>query len=113
MRRRDDRDGAWALVHVGYEVLEAHREHPYNIILMDVQMPVMDGLEATRRIRSESPVGAQPKIVAMTAGVTELDRSKCLQSGMDGFIRKPMKIDDLRMALEEALGISTNSIGLN
>ncbi len=87
----------------GKEALEAHKDNPYDIILMDVQMPVMDGLETTRRLREDFPAEKQPNIIAITAGVTELDRSKCVISGMDGFVSKPVKIDVLREALETAI----------
>ena len=96
----------------GLEAVRAHSENPYDIFLMDVQMPVMDGIEATKKIRHDSS-GKQPSIIAMTAGVTEIDRNKCQESGMDGFVSKPMKIDDLREALEEAIGAASKFIGLN
>ncbi|MGK0237653.1 MAG: signal transduction histidine kinase/CheY-like chemotaxis protein, partial [Candidatus Pelagisphaera sp.] len=97
----------------GLEAVRAHRKNPYDILLMDVQMPVMDGIEATKEIRDDSSDEKQPSIIAMTAGVTEIDRNKCQESGMDGFICKPMKIDDLREALEEAIQAGSKSIGLN
>ncbi len=87
----------------GLEAIEALKEKPYDIILMDAQMPELDGIEATRRIRDEFPPESQPYVVAVTAGVTELDRRKCLESGMDGFVSKPVKIEELRVALEKAL----------
>ena len=66
----------------GMEVLEALRRQPYDLILMDVQMPGMDGLEATRRIRAEFPAERQPRVVALTANVLREQREACLAAGM-------------------------------
>jgi len=82
----------------GLEALEAVHRHPYDVLLMDVQMPEMDGLEATRRIRHSLPV--QPRIIAMTANAMESDRQDCLAAGMDDYIRKPIQVRELRAALE-------------
>jgi CheY-like chemotaxis protein len=68
-------------------------------VLMDIQMPEMDGLEAASRIRKLWPAAEQPRIIALTAYALEGDRERCLQSGMDGYISKPMKLEDLRDAL--------------
>jgi CheY-like chemotaxis protein len=86
----------------GHEVLDALRRQPYDLILMDVQMPGMDGLEATRRIRSEWPEGSQPRIVAMTANALHGDREACLAAGMDDYLGKPFLSADLRAALLRA-----------
>ncbi len=83
----------------GIEVLEALRRQPYDLILMDIQMPGMDGLEATRRIRAEFPVERQPRIVALTANVLREQREACLAAGMDDFVQKPILFADLRGAL--------------
>jgi signal transduction histidine kinase/ligand-binding sensor domain-containing protein/DNA-binding response OmpR family regulator len=77
----------------GQEVLEALKKHPYDLILMDIQMPVMDGLEATRSIRGLKI--KQPTIVAVTANAMQGDREICLQAGMDDYIAKPIKFDEL------------------
>lgn len=69
---------------------------------MDVQMPQMDGLEATRRIRAEMAVAVQPQIVAMTANAMEGDREACLAAGMDDYLSKPIKPAALATALERA-----------
>lgn len=82
----------------GIEVLQALERQHYDVVLMDVLMPEMDGLEATREIRKRWQEG--PKIIAMTASVLKGDREMCLEAGMDGYISKPMKIDDLKVALE-------------
>ncbi|HSU84861.1 MAG TPA: ATP-binding protein [Thermoanaerobaculia bacterium] len=89
----------------GIEVLEALRRQPYDLILMDVQMPVMDGVEATRRIRAEFPVERQPRIVALTANVLREQREACLVAGMDDFVQKPVVFTDLRVALARCGGL--------
>jgi signal transduction histidine kinase/CheY-like chemotaxis protein len=81
----------------GVEVLDAVRRQPYDVVLMDVQMPEMDGLDATRRIRTE--MTAQPRIVAMTAHAMQGDREQCLDAGMDDYVSKPVRLDDLAAAL--------------
>ena len=81
----------------GKEAIQKMEEKRYDIILMDILMPEMDGMEATRIIRSRWPKG--PKIMAMTASALSGDREMCLASGMDGFIRKPTTIEELRAAL--------------
>ena len=84
----------------GLEVLAALARQPYDVILMDVQMPEMDGLEATRRIRRQPPgPGGQPRILAMTAHAMSGDRERCLEVGMDGYLSKPVQIADLAAAL--------------
>lgn len=87
----------------GLEAIAAAESKTYHIILMDAQMPEMDGLEATRRIRNTFPEDRQPRIIAMTAGATELDRKKCQDAGMDGFVSKPVKPDALRQAIDSEL----------
>ncbi len=83
----------------GLEVLDALRKRHYDVVLMDVQMPEMDGLEATRRIREDFGVGHQPYIVAITANATRRDKEVCLQAGMDDYISKPVRIPELEAAL--------------
>ena len=82
----------------GREVLQALERQPYDIVLMDVQMPEMDGLEAAGRIRERWPKG--PRIVAITAYALEGDRERCLAAGMDEYISKPIQLEELRRALE-------------
>ena len=77
----------------GWEALEALRRQRYDLVLMDVQMPEMDGLEATRRIRAELPPAGQPHIIAMTASALR---------GMDDFLGKPVLTESLRQALLRA-----------
>ncbi|RQW79927.1 MAG: PAS domain S-box protein [Methanothrix sp.] len=83
----------------GLEVLQALDRQPYDIVLMDVQMPEMDGFDAARRIRERWPNG--PKIIAITAYALEGDRERCLEAGMDDYISKPIQLEELKTALEE------------
>jgi CheY-like chemotaxis protein/HPt (histidine-containing phosphotransfer) domain-containing protein len=87
----------------GQEVLDSLRRQPYDVVLTDVQMPEMDGLEATRRIRQLPPteVGAQaqPRVIAMTANALREDRDVCLAAGMDDCISKPVQVGELVSAL--------------
>ncbi|AFZ47818.1 PAS/PAC sensor hybrid histidine kinase [Cyanobacterium stanieri PCC 7202] len=83
----------------GLEVIDALQRQHYDVILMDVQMPEMDGLTATRWIRKNYPKDQQPHIIAMTAGAMENDRTLCLDAGMNGYISKPINIDSLKQVL--------------
>ena len=91
----------------GQEIVDAFasvKPGDYDMILMDVQMPVMDGLEATRRIRNgENPLGRIIPILAMTANAFDEDRRNALESGMNGFLSKPIVIDDLVQELRKIL----------
>jgi CheY-like chemotaxis protein len=83
----------------GVIVLEKLVEKYYDIILMDIQMPEMDGLETTAQIRLQG--GNQPYIVAMTANAMQEDREICMQAGMDDYLSKPMRLEDLVTILEK------------
>jgi CheY-like chemotaxis protein len=83
----------------GEEVLHSLELMPYDLILMDVQMPEMDGFEATRAIRKLLASADQPKIIAITAHALEGDREKCLDAGMDDYLSKPVKMADLEEML--------------
>jgi len=87
----------------GAEVLEHLGRDSYDVILMDVQMPVMDGLEATRRIRQEIPASAQPRIIAMTAAAFPEDRANCIEAGMDDYVCKPVNVEELVQALRRSV----------
>jgi CheY-like chemotaxis protein len=79
--------------------MAAQHLHYYDIILMDIQMPEMDGLEATQTIRLQA--GPYPIIIAMTANAMQGDREVCLQTGMDDYIRKSIKLDEVPKLLEK------------
>jgi signal transduction histidine kinase/CheY-like chemotaxis protein len=87
----------------GLEAVKTLHEQDYDIVFMDVQMPEMDGLEATRQIRTHCAPPKQPYIIAMTAAAMQLDREKCLASGMDDFLAKPARLEDLAQALKRYL----------
>ena len=84
----------------GREVLNSLEQKAYDVILMDIQMPEMDGLEATRFIRTRLPSASQPRIIAMTAFTMKGDREQCLAAGMDDYIGKPVKMEELKRVLE-------------
>ena len=83
----------------GLEAVEAVDRQRYDLILMDVQMPEMDGLEATRSIVQRTPFEARPWIVAMTANAMDGDRERCLEAGMNGYISKPIRVAELVAAI--------------
>jgi CheY-like chemotaxis protein len=85
----------------GLEVIEILKQNDYNLVLMDVQMPQIDGLEATQWIRHNLVI--QPYIIAMTANAMEGDRETCLNAGMDDYITKPLKIESLEKALNNII----------
>lgn len=83
----------------GQEVLEALERQFYDAVLMDMQMPEMDGLTATQRICTHYPVAERPHIIAMTANAMEGDRDRCLAAGMNNYISKPVQVAELIAAL--------------
>jgi CheY-like chemotaxis protein len=84
----------------GLEVLEFVGRKAYDLIFMDVHMPEMDGIEATRRIRQAWPKGSGPHIVALTAGAFDENRAECRAAGMEGFLSKPVRLAELASTLE-------------
>ena len=86
----------------GSEVLRALEKQPYDLVLMDVQMPEMDGMEAARAIRKRWPSANQPYVVAMTGYTGDEDKKRCLYAGMDDYLSKPIRITDLSRVLRQA-----------
>jgi|GEM_PF-1578670 len=85
----------------GLEAIEAIKQINYDLILMDVQMPEMDGLEATRHICQNLPRKERPFIIAMTANAMKGDREACLEAGMDDYLSKPVRLNELQKAIEK------------
>jgi len=88
-------DVAWN----GLEVLDALERQPYDVVLMDIQMPELDGLDASRRICERWSPGVRPRIIAMTANVMPEDREACFSAGMDDYLAKPIRPEELARAL--------------
>jgi PAS domain S-box-containing protein len=84
----------------GLEALQLLTRQSYDLVLMDCQMPHMDGYEVARQVRSKK-LPHQPVIVALTAHALEGEKEKCLQAGMDGYLRKPLAVKELRRTLED------------
>ncbi len=93
----------------GYEALQALETRPYDVILMDMQMPELDGMEATQRIRADLPAHRQPYIIAMTAHAMQGYKEECIAVGMNDYVTKPVKKD----ALAEALTMAQNYLRCN
>jgi CheY-like chemotaxis protein len=90
------------LVKNGLEVLQAVAERTYDVILMDIQMPEMDGLTATHHIRRLYSPERQPRIIAVTASAMQGDREECLRAGMDDYLTKPLRLDSLYKVLSQS-----------
>jgi CheY-like chemotaxis protein len=86
----------------GRQVLEILQQSQYDLILMDLQMPVMDGIEATRQIDAIIPTSDCPYVVALTANARKEDERACFECGMDGFLSKPIQVDELLDVLTRA-----------
>jgi len=85
----------------GREAIAAALRRPYDLILMDVQMPEIDGIQASEEICAKLSPESRPRIVAMTANASAGDRDRCLKVGMSDFLTKPVRAEDLRRAIEE------------
>ncbi|HSD57206.1 MAG TPA: response regulator [Methanotrichaceae archaeon] len=86
----------------GLEVLDALQINRYDLILMDIQMPDMDGIEGTKLIRALHPGGQNPRIVAMTALAMDGDKERCFEAGMDDYLSKPVRVEELVSVLERS-----------
>jgi CheY-like chemotaxis protein len=86
----------------GLEAIEALEQQPYDVVLMDVQMPELDGLDATRRICERWAEDARPHIIAMTANALPEDREACFAAGMNDYVAKPIRAEELVAALKRA-----------
>jgi CheY-like chemotaxis protein len=93
------------IVDDGMEAVEAALRNAYDLIFMDIQMPRKDGLEASREIRRHHQ-GSLPYVVAMTANALVSDRAACVEAGMNDFIAKPVRVDDLERRLRTVAAIS-------
>jgi CheY-like chemotaxis protein len=85
----------------GLEAMESVQRQTYDVVLMDVQMPEMDGLDATRAICARWSADERPRIIAMTANAMQGDRDMCLSAGMDDYVTKPIRVDALVAALSQ------------
>ena len=92
------------VVQDGHEALQAHKENPYDLILMDCQMPVMDGFEACRQIRLLA--NPQPVIIAVTANALLGERERCLSAGMDDYLSKPFQAEQLIGVVQKWVGVN-------
>lgn len=95
------------MVDNGVRALAALASKPYDVVLLDVQMPEMDGIETARHITRNAAAGARPALIAVTAGAFAQDRENCLAAGMDAFLSKPLQLKALATALASVSGLST------
>jgi CheY-like chemotaxis protein len=93
----------------GLEALTTLEARHYHLVLMDLQMPEMDGLEASRQIRRRLSSERQPKIIALTANAMQGDRERCIAAGMDDYISKPVKLHEIETAIRRLFGKSADS----
>ncbi len=96
----------------GIEALQALERQPYDVVLMDVQMPEMDGLEASRQMCARWAREARPRIVAMTANAMQGDREMCLDAGMDDYLSKPIRVNELVDALNRCRRLTNGDVAV-
>jgi CheY-like chemotaxis protein len=109
IRLLEKRGHSVTCVEDGLEAVEAVQESSFDAVLMDVQMPQMDGLEATRVIRQWEAGKGHIPIVALTAHAMESDRQRCLESGMDAYVSKPFNVNELYATVEQLVGLPDRS----
>jgi CheY-like chemotaxis protein len=102
---------AVTIVNDGQEALEALAQAPFDLVLMDMQMPVMDGLEATRRLRASGGVNANIPVIALTANVMEDQKKACFAAGMTGHVAKPIDARVLLTSVINAINGAPESPG--
>lgn len=85
----------------GKDAVQMYTDHRHELIFMDIQMPVMDGLEATKEIRARQTADHRPVIIALTANAMLGDRERCLQAGMDDYLAKPIKQQEIESIIEK------------
>ncbi len=98
------------VVRDGMEVIEALTYQFYDVVLMDMNMPRLDGLATTRRICREWHPAIRPRIVAITASTTEEDRRLCLEAGMDDYVSKPLRLDELSRVLRDCRPLELSQV---
>ena len=87
------------IVSNGIEALQALRQNPYDVVLMDMYMPEMDGITTAQRIYEEWHPVIRPRIIAITASTEDEDRAACMAAGMDDYISKPLRLEELKRVL--------------
>lgn len=105
VRLLEKRGHAVSVTGTGLQALEALATYSYDVVLMDVEMPGLDGFEVTERLRArEATTEAHLPVIAMTAHALEGDREKCLAAGMDEYLAKPISVEDLLSILDRVAG---------
>ncbi len=100
-----------AVANNGVEALEKLDEAEYDVVLMDIMMPEMDGIETTRKILERYSDEQRPRVIALTANAMRGDRDRCLAAGMDDYLAKPLRVDQLAEALERCMPVGRRSGG--
>ena len=98
------------VVSSGSEAVSAVNDFRYDVVFMDVNMPTMDGIEATKKIINSHPFNDRPKIVALTASTLPEEKEKCMEAGMDDFITKPVRLEEVASTLNRWIHLQTRSV---